>query len=145
MVEPIRQNGLPNDDEIAGKKILVVDDNEYVCDMISKVLTKYLSLAAFKIRGGSQAITAALTGRYDGAIIDLAIQGASGLKVIRTIKTMLPIFPVLVMSAHASEEQIASLTKIGVSRILKKPFKMASLIEEMTGLLIFENNVSLHK
>jgi CheY-like chemotaxis protein len=126
----------------AGKRILVVDDNELVSEMISKILAKYLDLEVFKIKGGSQAIAAALTGRYDGAIIDLTLRGTSGSKVIRTIKTMLPAFPIMAMCAYPSDDLIAPLRRHGISRILYKPFKMTSLIDEITEILGVEKTVS---
>jgi DNA-binding response OmpR family regulator len=138
-MEPARQDGQVG--RFAGKKILVVDDNEYVCEMISKVLEKYLDLEVCKIKSGSQVIAAALTGRYDGAIIDLNLQSISASKIIRTIKTMLPSFPVLTMSAHSSEEQLAALNKRGINRVIHKPFKMTTLIDEITEILGVEKSV----
>jgi CheY-like chemotaxis protein len=135
MADPTRQNELSIKTKLIGKKILVVDDNEYVCEMISKVLIKNMSLEVIKVKGGGQAIAAALTGQYDAAIIDLALQGTSSGKVIRAIKTMIPAFPILAMSAHPSDEQLASLKQQGIVRILHKPFKMTTLIEEINGLL----------
>jgi CheY-like chemotaxis protein len=143
MMEPSRQDSQA--ERFAGKKILVVDDNELVCDMISKVLAKYLDLEVCKIRGGSQAIAAALTGRYDGAIIDLNLQSISGSKVIRTIKTMLPKFPILTMCAHPSDEQLNTLERHGITRVIHKPFKMTTLIDEITEILGTEKSVSAQR
>jgi DNA-binding response OmpR family regulator len=143
MIEPSHQDNPPKTDGFMGKKILVVDDNELVCEMIAKILMKYLDLEVFKIKGGNQAITAALTGRYNGAIIDLALEGTSSSKVIRTIRTMLPGFPILAMCSHPTEDQMATLSKHGISRIIHKPFKMITLIDEITEILGADKPISV--
>ncbi len=142
MIEQPRQESPPKMDDFTGKKILVVDDNEYVCDMISKTLEKYLGLEVVKINCGSQAIAAALTGRYDGAIIDLALQGTSGSKVVRTIKTMLPALPILSICAQPTDEMLSSLKRYGINRVLRKPFKMTILIDEITEMLRVNKTVT---
>jgi DNA-binding NtrC family response regulator len=145
MTEPLRQESFPKIDGFTGKKILVVDDNEYVCEMISKTLEKYMGLEVIKINCGSQAIAAALTGRYDAAIIDLTLQGSSGSKIARTIKTMLPALPVLAMCAQPADEMLSSLRRYGITRILQKPFKMTILIDEIVEMLGVKKTVTFRE
>jgi CheY-like chemotaxis protein len=120
---------------LANKKVLVVDDDEFVCELVSKVLTRYLGMEVCKANDGSEAIAAALTGRYDCALIDLVLPKTSGHKAIRTIKTMLPNFPIIAMTGQSPEETIQSMRRLGVTRVLQKPFKLMSLIEEVTDIL----------
>ncbi|HBC46872.1 MAG TPA: hypothetical protein DEO84_12465 [candidate division Zixibacteria bacterium] len=143
MMEPCHEDNLPKADGFTGKKILVVDDNELVCEMIAKILMKYLGLEVIKVKGGNQTITAALTGRYNGAIIDLAMQGTSSSKIIRTIRTMLPEFPILAMYSRPNEEQVATLTQNEVTRVIQKPFKMTTLIDEITEILGTDKIISV--
>ncbi len=135
MATPSRQGVHPETEDFSGKKILVVDDNIFLGEMISRALDKYLSINVFKAKNGGQAIAAALTGRYHGAIIDLALNGASSIRIIRTIKTMLPGFPIAVMYDHPAHEMMARLKRYGVTRFLHKPFAITSLIEEITKML----------
>ena len=119
---------------LARKRVLVVDDDEFVCDLVSKVLTRYLGMEVYKANDGSEAIAAALTGKYDGALIDLILPNTSGYKVIKTIKTMLPDFPIIVMTGQAPDEIVKSIRKIGITKVLQKPFKLMLLIEEIAEL-----------
>jgi DNA-binding response OmpR family regulator len=135
MANPFHPDNFPGAKDFSGKKILVVDDNVFLGEMISKALAKYLNLEVFKAGNGGQAIAAALTGRYNGAIIDLSLNGASSSRIIRTIRTMLPSFPIAVMYDHPTDEMMAWLKRCGVTLYLHKPFKITSLIEEITKML----------
>ena len=149
--EPRRRTDMadqPNPEDLiseatfTGKRILVVDDNKFVSEMISKVLAKYMKIEAVPARSGSQAIAAALTSHYDGAIIDLALKNASGGRIIRTIKTMLPSFPILAMSVRPTADADKSLGQYGAVRILHKPFKITTLIDELTLMLRADKTLS---
>jgi two-component system, OmpR family, response regulator len=140
MIEP--ESAFSGSNGLATKKILVISDDEFVGDLITKVLTRYLGLEVFLAGDGSEGIAAALTGRYNGAIIDLMMQGTSGRKVIATIKTMLPEFPIIGMT---SETNISGARQLGITTILSKPFKMTALIEGVTEVFGAENILSPQK
>jgi CheY-like chemotaxis protein len=120
---------------LANKRILVVDDDEFVCELVAKVLTRYLGMEVYKANDGSEAIAAALTGRYDCALIDLVLPKTSGHKAIRTIKTMQPNFPIIAMTGQSLEETVHSMRRLGITRVLQKPFKLMTLIEEVANIL----------
>ena len=124
------------------KRILVVDDEEFVCNLITKVLSRHLGLEVETARDGGAAIAATLAGRYDGAIINLVLPRTSGLEAIRTIKTMLPRFPIIAMSTAVSGRSLKSIEKFGVTAILFKPFKMADLIDKVNGIWGADKRVS---
>ncbi len=142
MADPMRPEIPLIGETFPGKRILVVDDNKFICELISKVLAKYMDIEAVPAKSGSQAIAAALTSHYDGAIIDLSLKNASGSKIIRTIKTMLPSFPILAMSIRPTADFAKSLGQHGVIRILPKPFKIVSLIDELKIMLKADKTIS---
>lgn len=139
MINPVSEAKLTSKEWLSGKRILVVDEDEFVRDLITKVLTKYLGLEVFSASSSGEAIAAALSGKYDGAIIDLVMSHTSGTKVIQTIKTMLPGFPIIAMAASVSENMLCSIRRFGITRVLGKPFKMTALIEGITEILSADN------
>ena len=130
---------------LANKKVLVVDDDEFVCELVAKVLTRYLGMEVYKANDGSEAIAAALTGRYDCALIDLVLPKTSGHKVIRTIKTMQPNFPIIAMTGQGNEDTARTMRRLGISRVLQKPFKLMTLIEEVTNILSGDRTLPAEK
>jgi len=131
--DPSKINGII--EGLANKRVLVVDDDEFVCELVAKVLTRYLGMEVYKANDGSEAIAAALTGRYDCALIDLVLPKTSGHKAIRTIRTMMPNFPIIAMTGQGPDEAIRSMRRLGITRVMQKPFKLVALIEEVTNIL----------
>lgn len=125
------------------KRILVADNDPFVANLIDKVLSLYLGLDIIKARNGSDAITEALTGAFDAAIIDVVSPKGAGVKTICTIKTMMPEFPILVMAEDDSEAGFRNLKRLGAADILIKPFKMSELIEKVNQLWKFEKMLSV--
>ncbi len=128
-IVPAKVSGNP--ESLASKRVMVFDDDEFVRHLVTTVLSRYLGLEVFEARSGGEAIAAALTGRYDGAIIDLVGQQPGG-KAIRTIRTMLPEFPMIGMAAQASDGITRMARQLGITKVLYKPFKMTALIDEVT-------------
>lgn len=135
MTDPIRQASQPGSKGVSRKRILVVDRDEFVCNLVSKVLTGYMGLEVFQARDSGEAIAAALTGQYDGAIIDLALARTSGAEAIRAIRTMRPRFPIVAMTGPATEKNLNSVKGLGVIGILQKPFRIAALVEKIKEIL----------
>ena len=135
MTYPIESTTRINNLGLHSKKILVVDDEEFVCNLVSKILEKYLGFEVNKAKNGSEAIAGALTGVYDAAIIDLSMPNTSGMKAIKAIKTMCPNFPIIAMSGKQMDFRPSEIEKeLGCDRFLQKPFKISSLILEITSL-----------
>jgi CheY-like chemotaxis protein len=135
MISPVSERKISKFEGLSGKKVLVVDEDDFVRDLITKILTRYLGLEVFLARSGSEAISAALTGQYDVAIIDLAMPHTSGVKIIQTIKTTMPDFPIIAMASCVDGSAINSVRRFGINEVLPKPFKMTALIEGITEIL----------
>jgi CheY-like chemotaxis protein len=57
-----------------------------------------------------------------GVVTDLNMPHMDGLKLVRTLKHMLPGIPVLVASGRVEEKQANELANLGVVSVLHKPF-----------------------
>jgi DNA-binding response OmpR family regulator len=124
-------------------RILVSDSDPFVANLIEKVLSLYLGLDIIKTHKGSDAITEALSGAFDAAIIDVVSPKGAGIKAICTIKTMMPEFPILALTEEDSEIGFRNLKRLGVADMLIKPFKMSELIEKVNQLWKFEEMLSV--
>src|SRR5512143_3169812 len=69
------------------KRVLVVDSNDFIGNLLTRVLSMYLNLEIVKAQNSGQAIAEILTGSYEAAVIDLDSPGISGLKTICTVRT----------------------------------------------------------
>jgi len=121
-------------DERGQKRILVVSGDGFACQLIQKILAKRFDFEMTRTDCCGDAVAEALTGKYIGAIIDLVLPSSSARKLIKTIKTMLPGLPIMIMTSDSSDEALKLIRNLGILNIIPKPFKMHALIEGIISL-----------
>src|SRR5262245_8720698 len=83
-------------------RVLVVDDEEPVRDLIAKTLT----MADYEVNtacDGQSAIDAIKGTDYDLLITDLRMPGMDGLTVIRQARRMSPSLPIVIITGYSTE------------------------------------------
>ncbi|MCX6133890.1 MAG: response regulator [Ignavibacteriales bacterium] len=103
------------------QKILVVDDEENVCQSIKKVLSRkgYNISQAFTV---DDAVKLIKEMTFDLVITDMMIPGTSGLELLQIIRDDYPELEVIMITGYASIESAVKATKLGASAYLPKPF-----------------------
>ncbi len=103
------------------ERILVVDDEENVCQSIKKVLSRkgYEISQAFTV---DDAVKLIKDMSFDLVITDLMIPGTSGLELLQIIRDHYPELDVIMITGYASIESAVKATKLGASAYLPKPF-----------------------
>ena len=114
----------PPDD--ASVRILVVDDDEAVRDVVCDVLTE-LGYAAEPASDGADALGRFRPGRYRLVVTDLAMPTMNGLQLACRLRALEPAIPILVFSAAAPP---GPLTDFGFT-LIRKPD-----VEGLTGLIV---------
>ena len=121
-------------------KILVMDDEVMVCDLASKMLSRYGYTVATAPNGQEaialyrQALDAGAP--FDLAIMDLTIPGGPGGKeVIKDLMALDPKVRVLVSSGYADDPVMARPAKYGFHGTLAKPYTAKALHEAVTRTL----------
>jgi DNA-binding response OmpR family regulator len=116
-----------------GQRVLVVDDDPTVSD----VVRRYLERAGFDVAlaaDGHSALRAAADVRPDLVVLDLMLPGLDGLSVIRRARA-LGETPILVLSARGSTgDRILGLSE-GADDYLAKPFSPAELVVRVRTIL----------
>jgi DNA-binding response OmpR family regulator len=103
------------------QKILVVDDEESVCQSIKKVLTRrgYSVSQAFR---AEDALNLMAEKSFDLVITDLMIPGTTGMELLQIIREKYPELDVIMITGYASIESAVKATRLGASGYLPKPF-----------------------
>ncbi|MSO30753.1 MAG: response regulator [Acidobacteria bacterium] len=110
----------------ARKRVLVVDDEENIRELLSKTLT----LAEYDVETVSDASTALNRMRlspYDLFVADLNMPGMDGLALIkqaRHIKANLPI----IITGFSTESSAIEAVNLGVAGYLTKPFRVPQVL-----------------
>jgi excisionase family DNA binding protein len=109
-------------------RILVVDDEQAVRDLLVKALTE----EAWEVDAapdGPTAIECMRSTQYDLLITDLRMPGMDGLSVIREARRKSLDMPVIVVTGNSTEASAIEAINLGVTGYLTKPFRMRRAVE----------------
>jgi two-component system OmpR family response regulator len=119
---------------VTNGKILVVDDEEYIRDLVSSALriAGYRSLTA---SDGSGALAATSGNDPDLVILDVGLPGIDGFDVCRRLRADGDDTPVIFLTARdAEEDRVSGFTK-GGDDYLTKPFSLEELVARVRAVL----------
>ncbi len=119
---------------MAGEKILVVDDERKITDVLKAYLDRenYNVLTA---HDGQEALRLARTEEPDLVILDLMLPGLSGEEVLRRLRREESRVPVIMLTAKtALEEKVYGLS-IGADDYVVKPFSPQEVVARVRTIL----------
>jgi excisionase family DNA binding protein len=108
-------------------RILVVDDEQAVRDLLAKTLT----MADYDVDAapdGASAIERLRAVEYDLLITDLKMPGMDGLSVIREARRTAPDLPVIIITGYSTEASAIEAINLGVAGYLTKPFRLPRIL-----------------
>ena len=114
-------------------KVLIIDDDEELCDLVSE----YLTVEGFEttaVHDGATGLEQALSGEFDLAILDVMLPKLNGFDVLRNLRQKSGL-PVLMLTARGDDmERIVGL-EIGADDYLPKPFNPRELVARLRAIL----------
>ena len=114
-------------------KILIIDDDEELCELVSE----YLSVEGFEteaVHDGETGLQKALTNEYELAILDVMLPRKNGFDVLRDLRKSSKL-PVVMLTAKGDDmERIVGL-EIGADDYLPKPFNPRELVARLRAVL----------
>lgn len=113
-------------------KILVLEDNEKLCNFIESSLIKE-GYAIDTFSDGEEALEVINNG-YTCFILDINVPSIDGISILETIRIYNKDIPVIIISANHELEKIQASYELGCDDYLKKPFLMYELIQKVKKL-----------
>src|SRR5688500_10540623 len=114
-------------------KVLIIDDDEELCDLVSE----YLTVEGFEtiaVHDGETGLSQALSGDFDLAILDVMLPKINGFDVLKNLREKSGL-PVLMLTARGDDmERIVGL-EIGADDYLPKPFNRRELVARLRASL----------
>lgn len=115
-------------------KILVVDDNQKLLDMLRRTLT-YEGFDVLTATSGRTALGVIDAERPDLLVLDWLMPDLDGIDVIERLRSLADDLPILMLTARdAVEHRVEGLTS-GADDYLVKPFATAELLARIQALL----------
>jgi two-component system response regulator AtoC len=112
---------------VGDRRILVIDDEAYVRDLMMEVFTREGFLVK-TASDGETGLDLACTGTFDLILLDLKLPKINGLTLLRSIMERDPDTIVVVITAYGSIETAIQAMKLGAYDYVTKPFEIDQLL-----------------
>ena len=114
-------------------RILIIDDDEELCELVSEYLTGE-GFQAEAVHDGESGLQRALSNEYDLVTLDVMLPNKNGFDVLRELRRTSQI-PVLMLTARGEDtERIVGL-ETGADDYLAKPFNPRELVARLRAIL----------
>jgi two-component system sensor histidine kinase TorS len=135
-----QETTLPKGDPALGcRKVLLVEDNE-VNATVTRAFLEKMDHEVITVTSGEAAVDEAKAGGYDVVLMDISLPGIDGIEATRRIRQALagaarPL-PIVAMSAHVFQNEIAQHLDAGMDAFLGKPVSPERLAETLSEVLL---------
>ena len=113
---------------VESSKILVVDDEAPIREMIRKGLSQMGGINVEVAQSGLEAIDKIEKEVFDLVLTDLKMPGMDGIELMKTIKGTRPEVMVILMTAYGSIETAVEAMRIGANDFITKPIDLNELL-----------------
>lgn len=114
-------------------RILIVDDEEWVCTLVGR----YLEQAGYQVAtavNGTEALTKFASFHPDLIVLDWMLPGIDGIEVARRIRAQSTV-PIIMLTARVDEEDRITGLEIGADDYVVKPFSARELEARVRAIL----------
>lgn len=112
------------------RKVLVVDDSDFMRMMLEDILTHH-GHTALQAKGGQECLDLLHGEAVDVCLLDIGMPGMDGMEVLRRIKERQPELKVVMLSALSQESNVRQALQLGADAFVVKPFQPSCLIERI--------------
>jgi CheY-like chemotaxis protein len=116
-----------------GEKILVVDDNNFLRIVVSKMLS-LLGYEVLSADSDENGLSLFLKNKFDIVLSDYEMPGMDGVAFACSVKKRSPRTPIVIMTG-AGKETVLARKSAAVDEVISKPFTLAGIDETIQNLL----------
>ncbi len=117
-------------------KVLITDDHAVVRKGLKQIIDETPGmLAADEASSGNEALEKIRKNDYDVVLLDISMQGKSGLDTLKELKLERPNLPVLILTIYPEEQYAVRVLKAGASGYLTKesaPEELVTAIKKVS-------------
>ena len=128
----MKQHGMPLNGLMTGQaRILIVDDEADVVEVLEKILEDEAKYEVETARGGFAAGVVAEKFRPHVILLDMHLKDVDGRELAKLVKSNpdLQLTKILALSSKLTEAELKALTTNGFDGYLKKPFHVRQVME----------------
>ncbi len=114
-------------------RLLLADDEKELTNAIAAIL-KHNNYTVDTVYDGRSALDWALTGNYDGILLDLMMPEMNGLDVLLSLRSSGVDTPIIILSARSEVDDRITGLDAGADDYLPKPFAMGELLARVRAM-----------
>lgn len=131
-----------------GKQVLIVDDDEHIRVIVSKLI-EHAGYHPLTAPEGGEALALLATGEpVDLIILDIDMPGLNGFEVLKRARDQGVTAPVVMLTARGKDEHVLEGYQLGADYYVTKPFQartVLNIVEFLIGDLTAEQRGELEK
>lgn len=112
------------------KKVLIVDDSDFMRMMLKDILTKS-GHTVLEADNGKLALKVLEKEKIDLCILDIMMPEMNGMETLKQILANIQDLPVIMLSALCTENVVREALRIGAKAFVAKPFQANSIIKRV--------------
>lgn len=124
--------------------VLVVDDDTYVLESITSLLTGH-GYHVIACENSNDALNRFLKNSMDVVLTDIRMPGISGIELLEKIHVISPETPVILMTAYAELDIAVDAIKKGAFDFITKPYKFEHLVHTVDKAVKYNRLVQTEK
>lgn len=114
-------------------RILIVEDDHKLGALLQAGLREE-EFDVEWVRSGEEGVARALAERYDLLLLDYMLPKKNGREVAMELRGAGRQFPILMLTARDSAEDLEEAVRAGVNGLMGKPFRFAELVDRIVRL-----------
>ena len=101
-------------------EIMIVDDEPQVAEVLARSLTRQGHHTTV-VHSGQEALDRLQTVALDAMFLDVSMPGMNGLDVMAEVKRLKPSLAVVVITGHATADEVERVKELGAVDVIQKP------------------------
>ena len=141
LVQFMRENGIPTDELISGKrKLLIVDDDQDLVEVLVDVFERDGRFEVRSVNNGFDAGMMVKEFRPDLVVLDVMLPDINGKEVCQRIRSdpALDEVKVVCISGMVEQDKVQDLMNAGANDFMQKPFDAEALLDKVCRTLDME-------
>jgi CheY-like chemotaxis protein len=121
----------------SSKKILLIDDEEYICQIVQTCLELFSNWKTETARSGEEGLTALATAKPDAIVLDMLMPSMDGFAVLKKLQAdpELASIPIVLLTARVDLTEPQKVAQLGVKGAIAKPFHPTKLVSQISHIL----------
>lgn len=129
----VEQNNQTEGAEIATKRILVVDDEASIREVVMLCLERLGGWEVFTAASGREALQSVKVAPPDAIVLDVMMPDMDGFTFLKCLRAdpAMPAIPIVLLTANSYLPDPQFFAQLGIVLTISKPFKPLELVEQI--------------